>query len=95
MIHGAGNYSEYFKVLRDYRNQYKNQTNSLGLKKAFNNSVKFNNKTEVNGEELNTMVKKPSQLPSRREKRNAPEWSKHTSMNLAMKMRISALTTLT
>ena len=31
---------------------------SLGKKTAFNKHVKFKNKTEVNSEELNTMVKK-------------------------------------
>ena len=58
-----------------------------------NKCVKFNNKTEVNGEYLNTMVKK-AVTAALKEKKNAPAWSQRTSTNIVTKMRILALTAL-
>ena len=57
MIHSAGNSSKYFKVLQYYGEKYKLQTSSIGRKFANNKRIKFN-KTELNRDELNTMVKR-------------------------------------
>ena len=56
MIYGTGYSSEDCKGLRDYGNKYKNYTGIIGKKTAYNKRVKFNSKTEMNGEELSTMV---------------------------------------
>ena len=58
MIQGAVHSYEECKVMPNYGNKYKNQTDSIGKKTALNKHVKFNNTTEVNGKELNTMVQK-------------------------------------
>ena len=57
MIHGDGNSSEEFKVLWYYRGKYKFQKSVLGGKITNGKRVNFN-KTEVNGEELNTVAAK-------------------------------------
>ena len=57
IIHGDGpSYGE-FKVLRDYGDKHKFQTARLGGKTTINKRVKFS-KTGVNGENLNSMVKR-------------------------------------
>ena len=96
MIHGDGYSSEDCRVLRNYGAKYKRQTSSLGGKTAINKHVKFNNKTEVNGEELNTMVKKSAMAALEGEKkRKTPAWLQQASEYLAMRMRILELALLT
>ena len=61
----------------------------------FNRLVNFNNKTEVNGEDLNTMVKKAIKAALEGGGVKHPKWSQHTYINLAMKMRLLEFTALT
>ena len=58
MIHNAGHSYDECKVLKYHGDKYKNQADSQGTKTAYKKRVKFNSKTEVNDEELNTMVQK-------------------------------------
>ena len=72
--------------------EFKNQTDSLE-KNTFNKRLRYNNKTEVNNEELNTIVKEAVMAAIKGENRNAPKCSQQTSMNLATKISFLALTT--
>ena len=87
----TGHSSEECKVLWDYRENLR--TRQIVLKNAFNKRLRYNNKTEVNNEELNTTVKKAVAAAIKEKYRNAPKCFQQTSINLATNISFLALTT--